>query len=277
MVDETGGKDAPLTGPDAMKEFVRAAVREALTEAQGQAAPPPQKPPIWVVIIGQITNPTIIISMIALAATAALGFGLYQSGGRFLESLQHTEIARGLITFLIAMATVSIAIIVALYAVLSEDSTLVKERFPLAKEVLTLLIGILGTILGFNFGSADKIGATLDIGDIQVTAQQFYTRVSGGTKPYRYSVTSSDSDFPALQQGVSDDGWIIQPLQKAPKAGSTITIEVTDSKESRATKKRSVAQESTQKPAPGTPSVPPSQSPLPTDGPAPGASGSGTK
>ena len=102
MVDETGGKDAPLTGPDAMKEFVRAAVREALTEAQGQAAPPPQKPPIWVVIIGQITNPTIIISMIALAATAALGFGLYQSGGRFLESLQHTEIARGLITFLIA-------------------------------------------------------------------------------------------------------------------------------------------------------------------------------
>jgi hypothetical protein len=263
MADDTDRNEPAPAGPEALKQFVRAAVREALKEAQGTGAPPSPPPPsppsaaseksIWVVIIGQITNPTIIISAVALAATAALGFGLYQSGGRFLESLQHTEIARGLITFLIAMATVSIAIIVSLYAVLSADSTLVKERFPLAKEVLTLLIGILGTILGFYFGSADKAGATLDIGDIQVAQGQLYTRVSGGMRPYRYSMTSSDSDFPAVPHGVSEDGWIIQPLAALPKLSSTITIEVTDGKDLRVTKKKSITLESLPKPAPTAP------------------------
>jgi hypothetical protein len=133
--------------------------------------------------------------------------------------------------------------------------------------VLTLLIGILGTILGFYFGSADRTGAALDVGELQFTAQQLYTRVSGGTRPYRYSITSSDNSFPA-QQGTSEDGWIIQPLQQRLKEGSTITIDVTDSKDVRATKKRSVAQDSVQRPGTGTALAGASQ---PSSSPAPGS------
>ena len=225
---------------DELKALVATAVKDALAASVQQ---PPQlaaKQSVWVVIIGRITDPTSILSLVGLAAVAALGFGIYQSGGRLLESLQHTEIARGLITFLIAVATVSIAIIIALFAVLSSDSTVAKERFPMAKEVLTLLIGILGTILGFYFGSADKSGSTLDLGDIQISQQQLFTRVSGGLKPYRYSITSSDTTFQVVQ-AITDDGWIIQVMAKPLKAGSTITIDVVDSKDQRAVKKRDLA------------------------------------
>jgi hypothetical protein len=61
--------------------------------------------------------------------------------------------ARGLITTLIAIVTVAIAIILTLSVVLSSASDY-KERFALGKEILTILIGVLGTIVGFYFGSA---------------------------------------------------------------------------------------------------------------------------
>lgn len=191
----------------------------------------------WVVIFGQITNPTIFLTIIGLAAFVALGLGLYASGGRFIESLQHMEIARGMITFLVTMGTVSIAIILVLYAVLSSDATLVKERFPLAKEVLTLLIGILGTILGFYYGSSESKLQKLDVGEIQIVGKQLLTRVAGGTKPYRYTIASTEKAFAEIK-GLSEDGWIIHSLPAAPSKGSTITVDVMDGKEVRATAKK---------------------------------------
>ncbi len=59
--------------------------------------------------------------------------------------------ARVLITFLVAVATVAIAFLAILTAMMLREY---KERFALAKEVLTILVGILGTIVGFYFGTA---------------------------------------------------------------------------------------------------------------------------
>ena len=260
---------------DKLKEYVRQAIAEALKTAPPPQAEPLPKTSVWIGIFTTISSPTAILSAIGIAVVGALGFGMYFSGGHLLESLQHTEIARGLITFLIAVATVSIAIILTLYAVLSADSTIAKERFPMAKEILTLLIGILGTILGFYFGSADKVSATLDLGDIQLSQQQLFTRVSGGTPPYRYTIMSSDPDFKVVKDAASD-GWIIQSLQATPKAGSTITVGVVDGKDLRAEKKREIPPlaKETKIPAPAGPSAVPSapttgaSNPIPVGGAA---------
>ena len=47
-----------------------------------------------------------------------------------------------------------IAVLLALF-VITSDSPDAKERFAHGKEVLTILIGVFGTILGFYFGKAD--------------------------------------------------------------------------------------------------------------------------
>ncbi len=59
--------------------------------------------------------------------------------------------ARILITFLVAVGTIAIAFLTILTAMVIREY---KERFALAKEVLTILVGILGTIVGFYFGTA---------------------------------------------------------------------------------------------------------------------------
>ncbi len=61
--------------------------------------------------------------------------------------------ARGLITTLFAIMTVTLALILIL-SVLFSSSPDYEKRFVLGKEVLTIFIGILGTIVGFYFGSA---------------------------------------------------------------------------------------------------------------------------
>jgi hypothetical protein len=62
-----------------------------------------------------------------------------------------TDKARGLITFLFAFATIAIIILIAIATFwMSKDD--VEVRFSKAKDLLTIIIGVLGTILGFYFG-----------------------------------------------------------------------------------------------------------------------------
>jgi glycerol uptake facilitator-like aquaporin len=96
---------------------------------------------MFVIIIGSLFWPYITISA--------------SPGRTLLHELSTTEVARGLITFLIAVATVGIALILTVYAVSTQDAK-AKENFALAKEVLSLLIGVLGTIVGFYFGSTQN-------------------------------------------------------------------------------------------------------------------------
>jgi hypothetical protein len=75
-----------------------------------------------------------------------------KGGTTLLRELSNFEVARGLITFLVAVTTVGIALILTVYVVVTTDTD-AEKHFALAKEVLTGLIGVLGTIVGFYFGS----------------------------------------------------------------------------------------------------------------------------
>ena len=88
-----------------------------------------------------------------------------------------------------------------------------------AKDVLTVLIGIFGTILGFYFGTAANGNAQkLEItGHTRLPISNSATHVAGGTPPYRFSITSGGNEFTAIKDQISSDGWIIQQLDAPPK------------------------------------------------------------
>lgn len=149
-----------------------------------------------------------------------------------ISRLSDAGFARGLITFLISVATIGLA-----FTLITQASSATSEGFRRAREIFTGLMGVLGTIVGFYFGSADKSSATMTLAEISFANKQLITHVSGGTRPYRYSVTSDDKDFVSIKNKVSDDGWIMESPSKALKAGSIITIEVTDNKDQKASQK----------------------------------------
>jgi hypothetical protein len=158
-----------------------------------------------------------------IAAAALLLYGF-----QTLSKIQIANtFARGLITFLISVATIGLVFII-IYQ--SDSST--DESFR-ARVVFIGLMGVLGTIVGFYFGSADKTTTKLQIASVKAADKQLITHVAGGDHPYRYSITSTDSKFKEIKK-VSEDGWIVEVLDQAPKAGATLTFEVTDNKEQKA-------------------------------------------
>jgi hypothetical protein len=101
---------------------------------------------------------TIMLSIAGLIIGGALLFGVFFNSS-FLASLSQPANARGLITFLFALGTIALILIIAI-AIFWVDNAEVENRFGMAKDVLTILIGILGTILGFYFGKQEAVTPT---------------------------------------------------------------------------------------------------------------------
>ena len=85
---------------------------------------------------------------------AILVYGVFFSQN-FLQLLADNNYARGLITFLFAFGTIAIIVVISI-AVFWARMDEVERRVGIAKDILTLLIGIFGTILGFYFGSTNE-------------------------------------------------------------------------------------------------------------------------
>jgi len=148
-----------------------------------------------------------------------------------VRRLTDPPFARGLITFIISVATIGLAFVLVCESFSATDDKF-DERFRRAREILALLMGILGTIVGFYFGSAQQSNVgPLGIAQIKAAERQLITFVSGGSPPYRYSISSADPAFKTIKDKTSQDGWIVETFEQPFKLGSTVIVEATDSKD----------------------------------------------
>jgi hypothetical protein len=167
-----------------------------------------------------------ILGALALGAGLMIVWALVNRGGFLLNQLQETAIARGLITFLVAIATVTIALTVAMWVVApTAKGELLMTRFTYAKDVLSTLVGMLGTILGFYFGSTKKTGAELLMLDARFSGDQLVSYVTGGKPPYGFVITCWNES--AVEE-VSRAGWLVLPPSPTLTFGAGVTFEVND-------------------------------------------------
>jgi hypothetical protein len=177
---------------------------------------------------------------------ASIFFGWEKNWDKtLLHQLSDTATARGLITFLIAVATVGIALTLTIFIVATDDTD-PKNKFALGKEVLTALIGVLGTIVGFYFGASKESGlhtAPLSISALTadpMTVKKGVTAningtIAGGEPPYDYTILLSQDGSKTLiieAEGTSTDGSVKSTFVIPDTVDSSkkldITLEATD-------------------------------------------------
>jgi len=155
------------------------------------------------------------------------------------SGLSDPSFARGVITFLISVATIGLAFVLVFQSVLGGSGPDSENAFRRSREVFAGLMGVLGTIVGFYFGSAEKAVTPLEIVEVRATEQQVLARVQGGTTPYGYLITYVEYDKPDSKKeikGVSKDGWIVEDLKPPANPNSKITVDVTDNKQQKTSK-----------------------------------------
>lgn len=156
-----------------------------------------------------------------------------------VKDLADMDTARGLITFVIAVGTITIAVMLALTAVVTRDFD---KRISVGKEILTILVGVLGTIVGFYYGAAasrtaspqgsssaitvaaPKLAQSAD-GNVSLT-----TKLTGGTAPYTYTIKFVPDTVTASPSQESADGQISYQFKQPtpPLTEVAITIEGKD-------------------------------------------------
>ena len=135
------------------------------------------------------------ISGIIGLAGLVIVYGLIAEG--VLESFALNDIARGFITLLFAVGAISIFMVITAAIVFDVNSTS-REIYDRAKTILSMLLGIFGTVLGFYFGlpsdDADEEFVVRPIEFVEAEDRQlnFKTSVEGGTAPYQFFVHVAD-------------------------------------------------------------------------------------
>lgn len=162
--------------------------------------------------------------ILVIAVTITLVYTI-TSGIKNVDQLANLDTARGLITFVITLGTVTIAIMLTLTAVVIRDFD---KRIAVGKEVLTILVGVLGTIVGFYYGAATKQdagtgtpAAQVSVAPVQVTPEQVQsggtvtisTNLAGGTAPYSYSIRFTPETIPAIENQESATGDISHEIK----------------------------------------------------------------
>ena len=202
---------------------------------------------------------SILLSVFFVIIIAGLMYGLFNT--RFFNSIASVEQARGLITFLFAFSTMGIIVLIAV-SIFWLDKDELDERFSKAKDLLTVIIGVLGTILGFYFGSLAE-GAnraqSLNIGNVVVSSPvaqpsstvKISATILGGTPPYTYSIQFADTTGATntstmnIKSKTSDSGAIAEdvviPSDVSKPTATTFRITASDVKGTQAQASSAIA------------------------------------
>jgi hypothetical protein len=178
-----------------------------------------------------------------------------------------------LITFLIAAITVGIALILTVSSILSNADDR-EKRFSQGKEILTALLAVLGTIVGYYFGK--------DVGPIQGihfdpvvitrngTETMLTTTARHGEAPYQFTIKAGGQTADSDSKGVTDQSGLIKGTFKQLAGDKDVSaiISVTDRNGHTANETIVIPGTAEQKAAPN-PAPAPAQVPAPAPMPAP--------
>lgn len=238
---------------DSLGDYVRAALphttpadRDQIVQllgAQFQAfiSQGSRKRGFWEFVSSNISG--LLLILFGLMVGAAILFSLFGKPA-YLTAFARPENARSLITFLFAVTTIAIILMVAVATLWMEKSE-VEARFGSAKDLITILIGVLGTILGFYFGSATSDASrSMFLANVSAPSEQLAPGsaaeisgvIVGGTGPYTYDIVFSDpagsvAAAAMTQKGTTSDGGIKVPvpITTVSKEGAvTFTITARD-------------------------------------------------
>jgi hypothetical protein len=195
-----------------------------------------------------LRNPIAVLALLLVAGVIALiGSAVFGIDRGVLTNMADREYARGLITFLFAVVTIGIALVLVVSALLGGGDAVEEKRFQQGKEVLSLLLGVFGTILGYYFGSTfqsthnpplrasplELLPESISPGGV-VSARAV---VAGGVSPYRYSIAVGN-EKPTSQSDFSENGIIVRTVdipKSAVKAPTEVRLFITDSRGEQAT------------------------------------------
>jgi hypothetical protein len=189
-----------------------------------------------------LLNPVVLLALIVVVSTIAMiGAAVLGIDKGVLSNMSKSEFARGLITYLFAVVTIGTAVVLVLSALLGTEGEIHERRFQRGKEILALLLGVFGTIVGFYFGSAvspkaETMALQLSTPDVDPRVAEAGSRVtvravaSGGALPYRFGVGFGD-DTVDVKEPVGESGWIVKEMpvrQFRPQETQVIRVIVQD-------------------------------------------------
>lgn len=171
---------------------------------------------------------------------------VFESGA--LARMNDVATARGAITFLFALGTITLAIMLvgsSLFTFIDNEREFKrrKERFNQGKEILSILIGILGTIVGFYFGALNSSESTRTlavsvpqvINSSPAPGENFsmIAQIQGGKPPYEYNFKfDGEPGISPMGSMFSNNGLIVQEFEmpKQSKSGTSynINLRITD-------------------------------------------------
>ena len=173
----------------------------------------------------KLLNPVVLIALLILVSVFVLIGAAVLGWDRVLTAMSKAEFARGLITYLFAVVTIGTAVVLVVSALTTATSEEENTRFQRGKEVLSLLLGVFGTIVGFYFGSEIKGPSLAEAVNLRVTAPllsqesvvggdtvSVTAAVSGGTAPFRYGIALGEDSEIKYDQTVGKNGWIVAKL-----------------------------------------------------------------